>query len=124
MNNNKITIYHNPNCSKSCSTLKLLREHGVEPKIVEYLQHPPSVNTLKTLFNLLQIPIEKLVRQQEPIFQELNLNKDTLNIDDWLQILHENPTLLQRPIVVSHNQAVIARPPENALKLIQPDLND
>ena len=111
-----ITIYHNPRCSKSRATLALLHEHGHFPEIIEYLKSPPDSSTLRTLANKLGLPLSDIVRTGEKEFKDNNLtNAD----DDTLaSAISEHPILLQRPIVVSGDQATIGRPPEAVLAIL------
>lgn len=113
------TIYHNPRCSKSRNTLELLQEHDLEIQEVRYLDTPPSKEELKQLCELLaKKPIE-ITRTGESLFKELGLDKnDDRSDDEWLDILVNNPKLIERPIVKINNQAVIGRPPENVLSII------
>ena len=113
-----LTIYHNPRCSKSRQTLALLREHGVEPVIVEYLKTPPDVTELRRLLGLLGMKPRELMRRKETPYKELNLADDTLTDDALIEAMVENPVLIERPIVVAEETAVMGRPPENALSLI------
>ena len=111
-------IFHNPRCSKSRQTLQLLRDHEVEPEIVEYLNTPPSADELKQILQLLGIPAKDLLRKGEAIYKELNLKEQ---LDDELKLIQamvEHPKLIERPIVIKGQQAVIGRPPENVLTLI------
>ena len=117
----KITIYHNPGCSKSRKTLELIESHGIKPKIVEYLAEPPDAQTLLRLAAVLNMPLAELLRKSEDDFksaaQSVPLDDDAA-LAAWL---HDHPRVLQRPIVVDEdrNQAVVGRPPENVLEIIQ-----
>ncbi len=114
------TIYHNPRCSKSRCALSLLRDHGVEPVVVDYLKTPPSASELDALCRKLGLPPEQLVRTGEARFRALGLSlQDVRGRAEWLRILSENPILIQRPIVVAGDRAVFGRPPENVLALIE-----
>ena len=113
---NEWIIYHNPRCSKSRQTLELLRHHGIEPKVIEYLKSPPSPETLKDLLKKLNLEAKQIVRTKEPLFADLNL--DLNNTTAILNALAQNPTLLERPIVVRDTKAALGRPPENVLQLI------
>ena len=110
------TIYHNPRCSKSRQTLALLREKGVEPEVVEYLKEPPSLETLQEIQGKLGKEPLEWIRNGEKVFKELGLSKkDGRPVDEWLQLMADNPILIERPIVVSGGKAVLGRPPENVL---------
>ncbi|HVY81981.1 MAG TPA: arsenate reductase (glutaredoxin) [Steroidobacteraceae bacterium] len=112
------TIYHNPKCSKSRATLALLQEHGIEPRIVEYLKTPPSAAELKAIVAKLGIKPEQLVRKGEDEYKAHYAGK-TLTDAQWLEALAKHPILIERPIVVSGQRAVIGRPPENVNALLK-----
>ena len=105
-------IYHNPRCRKSRETLALLQEKNVEIQVVEYLKESPSVDDLKKIVQLLGINPVELIRRGEKVFKEQYKGKK-FSDDEWLKILSETPILIERPIVVHANKAVIGRPPEN-----------
>lgn len=115
----KVTIYHNPRCTKSRATLKLLREQGVEPEIVEYLKTPPDAATLKRLLKKLGLGPRDLLRKKEAAYREAGLDNPDLEADDIIAAMVEHPILIERPIVVAGNKAVLGRPPEKVLELIQ-----
>ena len=113
------TIYHNPRCSKSRQTLELLNNAKVELDIVEYLKEVPSVEVLKDTINKLGLSnIRDLMRTKETIYKELELNRNEITEDQLLQAMVENPKLIERPIVIKGDKAVIGRPPENVNELI------
>lgn len=114
----KITLYHNPRCSKSRQTLALLREHQIEPTIIDYLNTPPSSAELKKLLNALGMTPRELMRKKESLYKELNLNDDSLSEADLINAMTEHPRLIERPIVVVGHKAVLGRPPENILEII------
>ena len=111
------TIYHNTRCSKSRCALDLLKEHGIEPKVVEYLKDTPTEEDLEKLVMKLGIPAEQLVRKSEALFKEKYKGLQ-LNEHEWIRVMHENPQLIERPIVVKGHKAVIGRPIENVEELI------
>lgn len=112
-------ILHNPRCSKSRETLKLLRDHGLELPVVEYLQQPLSKTQLRELCGLLGVKPLAIVRTKEELFTELGLSKDNGYSDaQWLDVLASHPKLMERPIVVYRNRAAIGRPPEAVLALL------
>jgi arsenate reductase len=111
------TIYHNPRCSKSRQTLELLKSHGIEPKVIEYLKTPPTAKELKAIVAKLGVKPEELVRKGEDVYKQKFAGK-TLTDTQWIEALAANPILIERPIVVAGDQAVIGRPPENVLKLV------
>jgi arsenate reductase len=112
------TLYHNPRCSKSRQTLALLQENGIQPEIIEYLTSPPSLAALQQLQQLLGVAALQMLRTKEQVFAELGLDKHGLTDTQLLQAAAANPILLERPIVVCGDRAVIGRPPENALELL------
>jgi len=113
-----ITIYHNPRCTKSRETLALLEQHGVQPRIVEYLKAPPSAAELKTILAALGMKPEQLVRKGEEIYKSEYSGK-TLTDAQWIDALTRHPILIERPIVVKGSRAALGRPPENVLKLLK-----
>ena len=116
---NNFTIYHNPRCSKSRQTLELLKENNIEPEIILYLENPPSEEKLTELIDLLGINPRDLLRKGEEEYKAHNLRDESIKGEDIIKIITENPKLIERPIVISKNKAIIGRPPENVLKLIK-----
>ena len=115
----KATIYHNPNCSKSSKTLAILKENNVEIEEIRYMETPPNKEQLKRLCSLLGLTPNQIVRTGDALFLELGLNKQTtLSQEQWLRVLVEHPSLIERHIVQIGAQVVIARPPEKVLTLI------
>ncbi len=112
-----ITIWHNPRCSKSRTALALLEERGVEPMQVKYLETPPTESEIRHTLSLLGVSAIDLTRRGETIFKELNLSSDTSE-DDLISAMANHPILIERPVIISATQAVIGRPPENALTLL------
>ena len=116
--NMKAKIFHNPRCSKSRKTLELLLEREIETEIVEYLKEPPDCQTLKKILKMLDIKPAELVRKGEKLYSELDVGKYENNADELLKIMTQNPILIERPIVLANNKAVIGRPPELVLTII------
>lgn len=115
----KAIIYHNPRCSKSRNTLKLLTENGIGVTEIRYLETPPTAEKLADLCEKLNITPMELIRTGESLFKELGLSKKDQRTDnEWLTILANNPKLIERPIVEIENKAVLGRPPENVLEII------
>ena len=110
-------IYHNPRCRKSRETLKILKDKNVKFKIIEYLKNNLSKTQLESLITKLDIEPISLVRRNEQLWKDNFKNKD-LTDNEIIQILADNPKLIERPIVESNNKAIIGRPPENVLKII------
>jgi arsenate reductase len=117
MADTQFTIYHNPKCSKSRNTLALLQQHGIEPVVIDYLKEVPSKSELKAIVKKLGFQPEQIVRKGEDAYKSKFAGK-TLSDDQWLDALVGNPILIERPIVVKGDRAVVGRPPENALDLI------
>jgi arsenate reductase len=113
-----IRIFHNPRCSKSRQTLQLIRDAGVEPEVVEYLESPPSVQELDAILKMLGIEAGDLMRKGELIYRELGLATRDLSREEAIKLLHQHPQLIERPIVVKGDRAVIGRPPENVEELL------
>ena len=112
-----VTIYHNPRCSKSRNTLALLQENGLQPQVVLYLETPPGSGEIKGLLKKLGITAAELVRRGETDYKASGLDKDS-NEADIVAAMVKYPKLIERPIVVRGDKAVLGRPPENALDLI------
>lgn len=115
-----VTIYHNPRCSKSRETLALLKQQGIKPQVVLYLDTPPSVATLKELLQQLDFSdARQLMRTKEDLYKSLNLADEALTQEQLLQAMSDNPKLIERPIVVAQGKARIGRPPEQVLEILQ-----
>lgn len=102
------TIYHNPRCSTSRNTLALLREEGLEPTIVKYLETPPSRDGLRKLLGDAGLRPSEAIRKKESLYKELNLTE--ASEDELLVAMVENPILIERPLVVTDKGTVLARP--------------
>ena len=112
-----IKIYHNSRCSKSRETLDLLKSSELDFEIVEYLKEKLTKNQIQALINKLGLKPLELVRKNEAIWKE-NFKNKVLTNTEIVEILSENPTLIERPIIELDNKAVIGRPPENIFNLI------
>ena len=113
-----VTIYHNPRCSKSRETLKLIEARGFKPNVVNYLKTPPSAVELKAILKQLGLKAADIMRKGEPLYAELGLKDRDLKEDALIALLVANPILIERPIVVSGSKAAIGRPPESVLKIL------
>lgn len=111
-------LYHNPHCSKSRSALALLIAHGIEPEIVSYLDQPPVVEELHELSRLLGTGPRALLRAGEPEYTQLGLDDPALDDDAVVAAMHAHPGLIERPIFLYGGRAVIGRPPERVLELL------
>ena len=112
-----LRIYHNPRCSKSRSACALIAENGIAAEVVEYLQTPPSKEELRALLKKLGMKPAELVRQGEAEFKEHYAGR-TLTNEEWLDAMVAYPILIERPIVVCGDKAIVARPPEKVLELL------
>jgi arsenate reductase (glutaredoxin) len=110
-------IYHNPRCSKSRETLNIIRESGQEVEVIEYLKTPPTVEELEDVLAKLNLPIEYLIRTGEEIYKTEYKDKQ-LSDEEWIEALVAHPKMLERPIVVKDDQAILGRPPVNVQKLL------
>lgn len=110
-------IYHNPRCSKSRQTLALINEKGADVEIVEYLNTIPTEQELKEVLAMLGIPAEKLVRKGEQAYKD-NFKGKNLSEEEWIKAMIAYPKLIERPIVIKGDKAVLGRPPENVLELL------
>lgn len=113
-----VVIYHNPRCSKSRSSLKLLQDRGVELRTVEYLKSPPSREDLEDILAKLGMTPRELMRKGEAIYKEAGLNDPSLGREALIEAMLQNPILIERPIVVANGKAIIGRPPEKVLELL------
>ena len=105
-----VTIYHNPLCGTSRKTLEILRESGAEPKVIEYLQTPPSRDELKRIYERAGIGPREGLRAKEPIAQELGLTRPDVSDDEILDAMMEHPILINRPLVETNKGARLCRP--------------
>ncbi len=113
-----VTIYHNPRCSKSRQTLQLLRDRGIEPRIIEYLKTPPDAATLDGFLRKLALEPRALMRRKEAPYSELNLADESVGRDALIVAMVENPILIERPIVVNGERVALGRPPESVLEIL------
>ncbi|OSN06207.1 arsenate reductase (glutaredoxin) [Lonsdalea iberica] len=117
--NDQVVIYHNPRCSKSRETLALLRQQGIEPQIIRYLDTPLDAETLGTLLQMLGFThARELMRRNEALYQELHLADETLSDAQLIEAMASHPKLIERPIVVVEGQARLGRPSENVLAIL------
>ena len=112
-----IEIYHNPRCRKSREALQLLEQKEIEHRVILYLEQPITASDLKVLLNKLDIKAEAMIRKNEAVWKE-QFKGQSLSEEDLIRAMIENPKLIERPIVVNGNKAVIARPTENIYKVL------
>lgn len=113
-----VTLYHNPRCSKSREALALLESKGIKPDIILYLDTPHTVKSLKALLAALNIGARQLLRKSEDAYKELNLADTSLSEAALIKAMVAHPKLIERPIAIKGDKAVIGRPPENVLTLL------
>lgn len=112
-----ITIYHNGECTKCKGALEMLQERNIPHQVRFYLAEPLSKEEVKDILQKLGITAHNLARTGEPLYKELFEGKE-LSEEEWINVLVENPILIQRPIVVKGEKAIIARPPERISEII------
>lgn len=113
-----ITIYHNPSCGTSRNTLALIRNAGIDPTVIEYLQTPPSREILSGLIKHAGLSVRQALREKESIYKELGLDKATLTDDQLLDAMEEHPVLINRPFVVTPLGVALCRPSELVLDIL------
>ena len=113
-----LTLYHNPRCSKSRGALELLEARGLTPNILRYLETPPSAAELSSLLGKLGIGARQLLRTGEDEYKALNLADSSLSEAQLIEAMVAHPKLIERPILIAGDQAVIGRPPEKVLELL------
>ncbi|MBT4868326.1 MAG: arsenate reductase (glutaredoxin) [Planctomycetaceae bacterium] len=111
-------IYHNPRCSKSRQTLQRIADAGARPEVIEYLKTPPTAEELDGVLKTLGLEPRELMRTKETVYKELGLAGQELSRAEAIQVMIENPILIERPIVVDGSKAIIGRPPENVDELL------
>ncbi len=112
-----VTIWHNPRCSKSRNAAALLEEKGIDAEVVKYLDTPPTKEELTAVLKMLGITARELMRTKEDIYKELNL-KEVTDEDKLIEVMVENPKLIERPIVIKDGKAAIGRPLENIVEIL------
>lgn len=110
-------IYHNPRCSSSRKTLQLIENAGKEVTLRRYLDLPPTVEELREILGKLKMTPEELIRKNEAVYKE-NYKGKNLSDEEWIEAMVLHPRLIQRPIVISGDRAVIGRPPETVQELL------
>lgn len=114
-----VTIYHNPRCSNSRAAMALLQQKGVQPRVVEYLQTPLNRSELQALAATTGLPLRELLRSKEAAFEALGLGHPACTEDQLLDAVVAHPELLNRPIVSTPHGALLCRPPERVLELLE-----
>ena len=114
-----VTIYHNPQCSKSRATMEYLEENGIEAEVIKYMDTPPDAAALKELLTMLGMSPRELMRKHETVFKDAGLDDPTFTDDELVEAMTQCPSLIERPIVVNNGKAVLARPPESILEILK-----
>jgi arsenate reductase (glutaredoxin) len=114
----KVTILYNNKCSKSRCALKILQDHNIEIEIVDYIKNTPARKEIKLILAKLGLKPSEIIRKGELLFKE-KFSKFNFTEDEWLDILIENPSLIERPIVINGNKATIGRDTEKVYDLIK-----
>jgi len=111
-------ILHNPRCSKSRETMKLLSDRGIEPEVIEYLKDVPDSSELRDIIKMLGVSPRAIMRTKEKIYKELGLDDPDLNNNMLIEAMVDNPILIERPIVIANGKAALGRPPEKVLDIL------
>lgn len=111
-------IWHNPRCSKSRQTLRLLEERGVTPVVRNYLDVPPGAERIAEVLQMLSISPRELMRNKEAPYRQLGLDDDGKSDAELIRAMAEHPVLIERPVIIRGDRAVVGRPPENVLELL------
>jgi len=113
-----VKIWHNAKCSKSRNAHELLSASGLDMEVINYLENTPSKDEIKHVLGLLNTNARGLMRVKELLYKELNLDDDSLSEETLIQTMADNPSLIERPVVIYNGKATIGRPIENILELI------
>jgi len=114
----KVKLYYNPRCAKCREALSLLEDNGYETEIIEYLKTPPSEKELKDVLHKLGLKPMDIIRTKEPLFAEKYKGKNYSD-DEWIKILCKNPVLIERPIAIEGNKAIVGRPPQKIMTILK-----
>jgi len=114
----KVQILHNPRCSKSRATLELLRQNGIEPEVIHYLETPPDAQQLKSILGQLGLQARELMRKGQQEYRDMGLGDAKLSDDQLIDAMVRTPILIERPIVLANGKARIGRPPEAVLQIL------
>lgn len=114
----ELTLYHNPRCSKSRGALELLEARGLTPTVMRYLETPPSAAELRDLLAKLGLSARQLLRTGEDEYKDLGLGDANLSEEQLIAAMATHPKLIERPILIAGDKAVIGRPPEKVLEIL------
>lgn len=118
MTSETLTIYHNPSCSKSRETLQILEQHKTQPQVIEYLDTPPSQSDIRQIIKKLGVAPIDLLRTTEKVYVEARYQANLMSDEEIIEAIARHPSLLQRPIVIYGNKAIIGRPPIKVLDIL------
>lgn len=113
-----VTIYHNPNCGTSRNTLAMIRNAGIEPQVIEYLNNPPTREVLKDMIAKAELTVREAIREKETPYAELGLDNPALSDDELLDAMMANPILINRPFVVTPIGVRLCRPSEVVMEIL------
>ncbi len=113
-----VTIYHNPQCGTSRNTLAMIRDAGIEPRVVEYLKTPPTRAEIKALVETMGVPLREILREKGTLFAELGLSDPALTDEQLLDAIEAHPILMNKPVVVTPMGAALCRPSEAVYALL------
>jgi arsenate reductase len=113
----KVTIWHNPQCSKSRAAMEILKENKLQSDIVKYLKDTPSTTEIKNVLNMLGLSARELMRTKEDIYKELDLANEN-DEEKLIEAMAKNPKLIERPIIIKGNKAIIGRPTERIAEFL------
>lgn len=113
-----VKIFHNPRCSKSRETLKLIQDKGIQPEVIEYLKHPPTTAELQDILQKLGLKPRELMRTKEDEYKENGLDDPSLSDIELIAAMIRIPKLIERPIVLANDKAAVGRPPESVLAIL------
>ena len=111
-------LYHNPKCSKSRKALEIIENQNINTKVILYLKDKLTKSMLKQILDLSGLSVRDIIRSNEKEYKDNNLDNLNLSQDEILELIIKHPKLLQRPVLVYNNQAIIVRPPEDILRII------
>ena len=114
----RVTLYHNPRCGTSRKVLELMKRKGIQPKIIEYLKTPPTARELDQILLQLKLEPQALIRTKEKEYKQLKLDRRSVSRSALIKAMVSHPILIQRPVVIVGNKAVIGRPPERVEKIL------
>ena len=113
-----VVLFHNPACPISCKVRELLQAEGHHPVIFDYLKSPPKAEDLRVVLKLLKVGPRRIIKAKEPIYQRLGLSDPTLSEGQLIRAMVAHPELIDGPLVVTEDDAVLARPPEKVFNIL------